>query len=81
MNVSVPPTTILGVAGLTVIVVSTGAASDTVTLAVPVTLPLVAVTVVVPAATAVNTPVVASIVPTVVLLLLHVTVAVIGSPY
>ena len=78
MNVSVPPTPISRVAGATVMVVRTGSA--TVTLAFPVTLPFVAFTVVVPAATAVNTPVVALIVPTVVLLLFHATTAAIALP-
>ena len=78
MNVSVPPTPISGVAGSTVMVVRTG--TSTVTLAFPVTLPLVAFTVVVPAASAVNTPVLALIVPTVVLLLFHATTAAIALP-
>ncbi len=67
--------------GETVIDVRTGDAGSTVTLAVPTTPPLVAFTRVVPSATAVNTPVEASIVPTDVLLLDHVISTVIGSSY
>lgn len=62
-------------------VVSTGAGADTVMLAVPLTVPLVpflAVMVAVPVASAVNTPVVGLIVPTVVLLLLQATAGLIA---
>ncbi len=77
-----PFTSRVAVAGETFIVVNTDApgaelAGFTVTDAVPLTVPFVAVIVVVPGANAINEPA-ASTVPTVVLLLLHVTVASIG---
>ena len=68
MNVCIPPTPIPRVAGSTVMVVRTG--TSTVTLAVPVTVPLVAFTIVVPVAFAVKNPVLLTV-PTVVLLLPH----------
>lgn len=71
------------VVGFTVIVVSTGAGGGiavTVTVALPTIVPFVAFIVVVPGLDAVNKPVTGSIVPTVVLLLLHVTVAAIEFP-
>ncbi|VVB93571.1 Uncharacterised protein [uncultured archaeon] len=84
VKVWVPPTTTDAVAGETVILVNTGVGGGvtavTVAVAVPLTDPLAAVIVAVPAAFAVNLPV-ESIVPTVVLLLVHVTVAVIGLPF
>ena len=61
--------------------VATGGTALTVTSVEPETAPLVALTVVVPAASAVNIPVVGFIVPAAVLELDHVTVAVMGAPY
>lgn len=55
-------------------------AAITVAVVFPLTAPLVAVTIVVPAATAVNTPVVPSIVPAAGVPLVHVIVAAIGLP-
>lgn len=75
-----PPTTSEDVEGETVIVVNTGAGAVTVTDAVPLTVPLVALTVVVPADKAVNTPALL-MVPTAVLLLDHVIVVAKGLPY
>jgi hypothetical protein len=53
----------------------------TVAVAVPLTVPLVAVIVLVPIARAVKKPVLELIVPTLVLLLFHITVAVITLPF
>ncbi len=77
-----PLTSSVAVAGETFIVVNTDVPGAeltgfTVTDAVPLIVPFVAVIVVVPAASAINEPVL-SIVPIVVLLLLHVTIASIG---
>lgn len=80
MNVCVPPTVSEAVEGVTVIVVSTAGGFVTVTDAVPLTVPLVALTVAEPAANAVNTPALL-IVPTAVLLLDHVMVTDIGLPF
>ncbi len=87
VNVRVPFTTSEAVDGETVIVVSTGVGvggsgvnANTVAVAVPLTVPLAALTTAVPAANAVNLPVL-STVPTVVLLLDHVNVTVIRLPF
>ncbi len=85
VKVWLPPMASDALAGVTVIEVRTGgdavAVTVTVTVAVPLTVPLVpfiAVIVVVPAASALNAPVVASIVPTAVSLLLQTTAGLIA---
>ncbi len=82
VNVCVPPTTTLAVDGAIVTVVNTGTGARIVTVAaaVPLTVPLAALIVVVPADNAVNFPL-ASIVPTAVLLLVQVMVAAIALPF